>query len=83
MDGSNASAVQDARLFGLMVFSDHWIYSIRHLIGTQHNLQRYILFLEFKVLESAHKEDKRQEYCSYCTQEMLMNPHSGTASELH
>lgn len=76
------SAIQDARLLDLMVFSDHWIYPIRHLIGTEHYLQRYILFLEFKVLESAHKEGKGQEYCVCCTQEILTNPHSGTASEL-
>lgn len=77
-----ASAMQDARLLGLMVFSDHWIYFIRQLTGTEHNLQRYILFLKLKELESAHSEGKCQEYCVCCTQEMLINPHSGTASEL-
>lgn len=78
-----ASSIQDARLLGLMVLSDHWIYSIRHLTGTEHHLQRYILFLELKVLESAYKEGKFQEYCACCTQQMLTNPRSGTASELH
>lgn len=76
----NASAMQGARLLGLIVISDHWIYFIRHFTGTEHHLQRYILFLEFNVLESGHREGKCQEQCLLHTRDL---PHSNTASELH
>lgn len=57
----NASAMQGARLLGLIAISDHWIYFIGYFTGTEHHLQRYILFLEVNVLESGHREGKCQE----------------------